>query len=209
MISTRALEWSGIMSVASTPTPSSKRPKSLTEAEAPAFHKQRTPSKRLRSLTEAETTGVPATPVNEKSRSQTTPSCSTRPMSKEPKSTRPLQAPALKVEDCRYWSACFTEAIVAEDVLDNLDLYLGFTTMPDDFVEAATKKRLRSLWQSMCAPIPSPRDDRRGIIFNGKNRQHVFDVAPVLMLAVQLSDTHTNSKMRERLIIIQRLKYNA
>lgn len=176
MISVNALAWPGIMNVTSAASTPFKRAKSSTE--------------------------VPTTPVNKQCTSEGTPSYSTHPMSKESKSTHNLQLPVLKVEDCRFWSACFAEAIVAEDVLDNIEVYLGFVAMPEQFVEAATNRRLRSLWHSMRSPIPSPRDDGRGIIISGKNRQHVFDVARVLVLAVQISDTHTNSKMRDRSVII-------
>ena len=61
-------------------------------------------------------------------------------MSKESKSTHHLQLPVLKVEDGRYWSACFTEAIVAEDVLNNIEVYLGFVAMPEQFVRGGGNK---------------------------------------------------------------------
>ena len=107
------------------------------------------PSKRAR-CSSAVKAVHPTTPVRMESKHQVN-RCT-------PKSTAGRIAP-LRVADCVSWSSTFAEAIVSNDVVQNLDEYVGYSQLDTKLCDSAIKRRLKgffyiSLSQSMHKIMP-------------------------------------------------------
>lgn len=90
------------------------------------------PSKRARCLSPLKSVH-PTTPVRKQSK---------KSLDRfTPKSTTE-QIPPLRVADCLSWSSTFAECIVANDVVQNLDNYVGYSQMSPKLRDSAIRHRL-------------------------------------------------------------------